>query len=284
MSKNNTFTVDGKTYKVLSVSPEIQLESQRYYAKAFDQAIDDGAPLHIQIKSMLQQRKLLDDKSDEQKLSVLRKEIKDLELTLRKGVLNGQRMTKPQGRAIALQIRSKRSEINSIGGDISSLFSSTAENQADNERYQYYIYACTVNEYDGSPVWKTFEDFKASDTKSELVQKALSTFLLVSAGIDKNFEKNRYENQWLIKMKFMNEAMQLTREDGKAVDEEGRLINAEGRFIDESGGFVDAFGNAVDKEGNLLEKDTWGVCPISSSETSEPLGTGAIGANTTSQV
>lgn len=283
MAKNNTFVVDGKTYKVLSITPEIQLESQKHYAKAFDKALEDGAPLHVQIKAMLEQRKLLDGRSDEEKLQALRKDIKDLELRLRRGVIDGKRMTPKQGRELALQIRSKRAEISSIGSDIASLFSGTAENQADNERYQYFIYACTVNDYDGKRVWNSFEDFKAADSKSDLVQKALNTFLTVSAGIDKNYEKNRYENQWLIKMKFMNDAMQFIREDGKAVDEDGRLIDAEGRFINESGDYVDIFGNAIDKDGNLLEKDTWGVCPTTS-EASEPLSTGIVGANTTPQV
>ena len=279
--KNNVFEVDGTKYKILAISPSIQLESQKYYAKAFDQAIEDGAPLHIQIKSMLQQRKLLDDLGDEQKLLKLRKEIKDLEVTLRRGVLNEKRMTKDQGRTIALKIRDLRGDISNMGSDLTSLYSNTAENRADNERYQYYIYACTVKEYDGSSPWASFEKFKEADTKSELVQKALTTFLAVSTGIDQNFEKNRYEIQWLMKMGFMNDKLQLIREDGKIVDAEGRLINEEGRFVNERGEFIDAFGNAIDVDGNLLEKDTWGVCPTTS-EASEPSKTGTVGANTTS--
>jgi hypothetical protein len=279
MAKNNTFTVDGVTYKVKTINQEIQLESNKYYHTAFNNALASGYNLRIEIENMLKSRGLLDTSADDKKLEEIRKEIKSLEIELRRGTRNGKRLSKDEGRELALQIKTKRNELSAIGTTLSSYFSESAETYADNERLQYFIYACTVNAETGEPCWKSFEVFKNS-SNSALINEAIKTFVSVSAGVDKDYEKNLYENQWLIKMGFMDNQLRLTK-NCKLVDSDGRLINEDGRFIDENGGFVDMYGNSIDKEGNLLVEDTWGVLPTTPVAL-ELIDTGKLDANNNS--
>jgi hypothetical protein len=280
MAKNNTFTLNGKTYKVKTIDQEIQLESNKYYHNAFNTALSNGYNLKIEIENLLKARGLLDTSTDDQKLSDLRKQIKELEIQLRKGTKDGKRMSKDEGRELALQIKAKRQEINAIGTTLSSYFSDSAESYADNERLQYFIYACTVDAESGDLCWKSFDAFK-TEAGSDLVSEAIKTFVSVSAGVDKDYEKNLYENQWLVKMGYMDSQLRLVK-GGKLVDEQGRLINEDGRFIDENGNFVDIYGNPIDKDGNLLVEDTWGVLPTTP-VASEQLDTGKLDANNTPQ-
>lgn len=280
MAKNNTFVVDGRKFKVKPISQEIQLESNKYYYQAFTDALNSGYQLRVEIENMLKNRGLLDTEADDKKIDTLRKEIKDLEIQLRKGTKDGKRMTKEEGREIALQIRNKRQELNTIGTAISTYFNNSAESYADNERLQYFVYACTVGAEDGSACWKSFETFK-NEANAELIQEAIRTFISSSVGVDRDYEKTLYENQWLVKMGFMDSQLRLVRADGKLVDEDGRLINEDGRFVDANGDFMDKHGNRIDKDGNLLVEDTWGVLPTTP-VASEQLDTGKLDINNNS--
>ena len=257
MSKN-TFEHNGVVYKVGKVTPTIQLESNKYYAKALNYALDNAYPLKIELKKLLEDKGLFNlEEKEKEKLSI-RKEIKDLEIKLRKGVLDGKRMTKEVGRDIAIQIKKLRTKLASVDSEINGFLNDSAENYADNERIQYWMHACIVNAETGDPLWSSFEKLK-EESDEELIKKASSSFFTALFSMDNNYEMSLYENKWLIKMGFMNEKFQYLRKDGKLTDEEGRLINEEGRFINDNGDFVDIFGNPVDKDGNLLIEDTWGV-------------------------
>jgi hypothetical protein len=255
---NNTFEHNGIVYKVCKVTPTIQLESNKYYAKALNYALDNAYPLKIELKKLLEDKGLFNlEQKEKEKLS-LRKEIKDLEIKLRKGVLDGKRMSKEVGRDIAIKIKKLRNKLSSVDAEINGFLNDSAENYAENERIQYWMHACIVNAETGDHLWPTFENLK-SETDEELLKKASAAFFNALFSLDTNYEMSLYENKWLIKMGFMNDKFQYIRHDGRLIDEEGRLIDEEGRFVNENGDFVDIFGNPVDKDGNLLVEDTWGV-------------------------
>lgn len=272
MSKSNIVVtkVNDKEVKlkVIKVTPEIALESSEQYAKAFNIGLSKGMLLHEELRKIYESRGLLDTTADDKKLKELRKEIKDLEIELRKGRIGDRRMTKDEGRALALKIRVKRGELSSISGRHMDLFSNSVENYADNERSKYLIFACTVYADTGDRFWPTVQHF-IDEKNNELATDVIQAFVNVSAGRDGDPSAALYENQWLHRMGFMNDKYELVRADGKAVDEEGRLINSDGRFVDENGDYVDIYGNPIDKEGNLLVEDTWEV-KANSKEASEP--------------
>ncbi len=241
--------------KVIKINSEIRAESQKPWGTAMEEALGNNLKLKIEIDRLLQDRHILDDDSDQKKLDVLRKDIRDLEVKLRKGVTGNRRMTKEEGKTIALQIKAKRGEIGSIGRELSNIYENTVENYASNEQMQYFIYACTVYADSGARYWKSYDDFK-NDRESPVYKQAVTEFLVNASGVDKDYEKKMYENVWLVRMGYMNAALQLINDKGQLVDSEGRLINEKGQFINTAGELIDIWGHRVDEKGTLLE-DSW---------------------------
>lgn len=255
--KTNEFTVNGIKIKVVKVNKTIAWESNKYYAEAFDLSLNSGYMLRKQVEKVLEERGLNDFSSEYAKSDDLYKQLKELEIKLRRGVVGTRRMTKEEGKQIALEMRKIRKDLNSVGDDNSAYFNNTVEYYAENERLQYLLYACTVHADSGERYWKSFEAFKnAPESDNELISKAMTALISNESGVSLE-KKDTYEESWLKRMKIVNELGQFINDKGQAVDEEGRLINSEGRFIDENGNFIDAYGNKVDKDGALLEPDTW---------------------------
>lgn len=258
MSKN-TFKVKVNDkeveLKTINVNSFIRLESNTYYSKAFNEAVDNKMKLRIQMEKLLESQGLLDTKEDEAKATAMRKELRSLEIQLRGALISGRRMTKAEGRALALKMRKLRDELGTIGQGVASYFSNTVESYADNERLQYFVYACTVYAENGARYWKSYDEFKL-DSNTEVYTEASRSFLNSFMGLS-NSDNDPYEVQWLKRMKFMNSQGQLTREDGKTTDEDGRLIDKDGRFINEDGDFIDIYGNRIDADGNLVVEDGW---------------------------
>lgn len=243
--------------KVVPITQETRLESQKHYAAAFNEALNKhNMSLRVQVDNMLKERNLLEN-ADEDEIVKLREKLRNLERTLRKGVIQGRRMDKDEGKRVAIEMRKIRNEISNVGQSLSSYYSNTVESYASQEQMQYFIYACTLN-YKNERFWPNFDEFK-SDVNNEVYAEVGKAFVSLLTGLDKDYEKNHYENKWLIKMGFMNDKLQFVRSDGKVIDEDGRLIDKDSRFINDDGEFIDQFGNRVDRDGNLLEEDTWGV-------------------------
>lgn len=240
--------------KSLTISTKLRLEGQRIYASALKEATDKGLWLKPEVDAMLEAKGLLDTLSEEKKIAEVREKVKNLEMRLRRGVNeNGSKMTKEQGKALALQIRTERNSLGEIGQNILAYYNNTADSYANNMLTKYFVYTTTVNAEDGSMYWRTFEDFQNDQTP--VMDAAIRNYLKVQ-GADLDAEKNFYENKWLIQMGFMDNKLNFIDSKGRQITEDGILLDADGRFINESGEYIDRFGNRVDKEGNPLE-DVW---------------------------
>lgn len=257
-----TTKIDGKDveFKIININNDIRMESQKHYAKAFHEGLDAGLMLRIEVEKMLEKKNLLDTSKEEKKIADLSKQIKSMEVELRKGVVGNKRMTKEQGKKLALSIRAERAKLNEIGNSLSKYFNNTVETTADNERLQYFLYSCTVFADTGERFWKSFDQFKSDNDHGELVTQATKLFMSNLLGIDGDSEKTYYENQWLMRMGFMDSKYRLIDENGRLVNDEGRWINEEGYYVNENYEIVDSEGNKIDKDGQLLE-DSWGLTP-----------------------
>jgi len=259
-SKEFSAVVDDKTInlKIISITPEIRQESQKIYSQSMMEALHNNMMLRAEAEDILEERGLIDFDQQEKRADELRKELRDLEKKLRSAKRSdGTRMSKEEGKELAFKMRQLRHDIAGIGQYLSDFLNHTVENYASNAQMQYFIYACTVYSDSGKRYWASFEDFK-NDTSSPVVELAISNFITASAGLDQDYTKSFYENQWLVRMGFMNNDLQLIDGAGRLVDEEGRLINDDGRFVNEDGQLVDQFGNLVDEKGNLIMGDGWG--------------------------
>jgi len=179
----------------------------------------------------------------EQEWQTLRREILDLELSLKRG---GIKLAKAE--KIARKIKAKRLEVVDLLGSRNRLDSHTAEGQADNMRFNYLVSACLVYNDTGKRYFSSLESYmdKADEDLSELAAKELYILLFDQ---NDNAEKELAENRFLVRFGFMNKDLEWTNKDGDLIDEDGRLIDAEGRFLDKKGNFVDISGNPVTEDG-----------------------------------
>lgn len=250
--------------KVIKITPEIRLESQKYYAKALNEALNNDYFIRLELDRILEGKGVIDPEAEDRKAAEIRKNIKDMEIGLRKAAYNGKILTKSDGRKLAIEIKAERAKLSNVGSSINSFYEQTAENYASNHQTQFFVYACTVLADSGERYWRSFDEFLKDaqapnpDNKPTVYAEAVKEFLSLAYGIDKDYEKQFYENVWLIRMGYMNDKLQFVNDKGKTVDGEGRLINDEGRFINEAGEFIDVYGNVVDKDGHLVVEDGWG--------------------------
>lgn len=260
--KNSDFTVkvgDKEVkLKIMNINSDIRLESHKYYSKAFADALENKFPLRIEVEVMLKNKGLLNAETNEEESKDLRETISRMEMELRKGIKDNRKMTKDEGRELALAIRKARVHLMGLVNPLNQYYNNTAESYADNERVQFFIYSTTVHSDSGDRYWKSFDEFKSVAENDPVALAASNKFVFNYAGVDPDFEKELYENKWLRKMGFMNDNLQLLNAKGQAVDEEGRLVDPDGRFINDKGEFIDRSGNRVDEDGKLMV-DEWGL-------------------------
>lgn len=244
-------------FKVCKISSEIRNKSQAVYSAALQREINNGAPVKAQIDKLLRKRGLLNDEEQEAQAEAVRKKLREMEIKLFSARNpDGSRMTREQGRELAMEMRKERRKVSNIGESINDLYSNTAEQVAQNEQLQYFIYACTLNAGNGKRYWNSYEEF-LNDDESPVLGPATDNLLLMLSGVDKDYAKKFPENSWLIRRGYMNDKLQLVNPDGRLIDEEGRFINENGRFVNEAGEFVDQYGYRVDEDGKLLVEDGW---------------------------
>lgn len=241
------------TLNTVTLNSRIRREADKYANQAFQEAISNKFILNVQVEQILRDSGYDFDKEEKQ-FADLQKQIQDAEKQLLSGRKDGYKLTKKEGRKLALEIRRLRNELLNVSSARQSLYNRTAEKQADNERMQYFVYACTIDPSNGKPFFRTFEESK-ENADSDLVLDATRNFLKTVLGFDNEAEKQLPENKWLIKYGFANDKLQLINKNGQLVDEEFRLIDENGRFINDKGEFVDINGNRVDENGNMILSD-----------------------------
>lgn len=266
MKKSKVISVnlpDGETVEIkcIPINQEIRMESQKYYSKAFIYALENNFPLRAEYEKILRKKGLLDLEEEEKQIEKIRKDLKDMEIRLRSARRqDGTKMTKEEGRSLALSMIDKRNSISDITSSLSDVFSNTAEQYASNEQLQYLLFASTINNATGETYWANFDVYKSdieNNPENPVLKAIMPVFLSLSSGIEGNYELKYPENAWLIKMGFMNEKLQFIDSQGRLVDRNGKLINEEGRYVDEAGNYIDEFGNKVDEEGLLIIEDGW---------------------------
>ena len=75
--------IDDVTYTSINITPEIRVKGQQVYARALGNAINNDAPLRIQIDKMLRDKDLMNDKEEQEQMDDIRRELRSLEKTLR---------------------------------------------------------------------------------------------------------------------------------------------------------------------------------------------------------
>lgn len=243
-SRDFTTKVEEKEVELTVVSPPLKdrKEADKIYNNTFTEALQSKAVVRARLDDLLVDQGLWDD-SKQQKFETLQKEILDNERRLAKGGISLK-----QAKEIALEMKKLRSKLRDLISVKTNLDVHTAEGQADNAKFNYLVYACTLHKGTNNKFFSSYENYleRANEEVAVLAAQTLANMIY---GLDANYEQKLPENKFLMDYKFVDSELRLINKEGKLVDEEGRLVDENGRFINEKGEFVDKFGNLLTKDG-----------------------------------
>ncbi len=239
--------IGGKEVELAVLRPNAKQrqEAQKVYNRAFREAVESGAILRAKIENVMREQKLWDD-AKEIELRKLQGAIGEKERKVRSG---GIKLS--EARDMAIQLRRDRAELRGLNAERMSLDNNSAEAQADNAQFNYWVSACTVHANDGKPYFKSHEEYLTKED-DPAIGPAASALAKIIYNLEDDYEKKLPENQFLVKYKFADETLHLVDKQGRKVDADGRLVDENGRYINEAGEFVDREGTLVDADGNFI--------------------------------
>jgi len=247
MKKVFTIEHDNKDVELAVIEPSpSQLSAARKHANiTFNKAVNEDAPLQLQVEKLLIDRGIWDDKKVKE-IENIRDLVRDYEKTLKAGGIK-----RSEGRAIAESLTENRRKLRNLLSDKEHLNNITAEAQMENARFEFLVSECVVYNKNGKKYFKDLEDYRSRQATPAAFEGA-KLFANINYGLDEDFEKNLPENQFLIQFGYINEDLRYINTDGHLTDLQGRLVNADGKYVDKDGNLVDIRGNRVDEEGKLV--------------------------------
>lgn len=220
--------LDGKEREITVLKPNFthQKEGQKVYNNVFNEAIKSGAMLRQELDKFMKERGIWDEKKQIE-LIELGQKISDNEKILEGG---GIKLSRAVEAAKELKFN-LRARVRSILAERYALEAHTAESQADDARFNYWVSACLVYSDNKKPVFKDIDDYYNRANEDYAVEGARKLMNLIY-GLDEDVDSGNVENKFL--------------REFKLADEKNRLINKEGKLVDQ-------FGNVVDEDGFLVE-------------------------------
>lgn len=219
------------------------------YNRSWKTAVRDGAVLAVKLQDFIKEHELWNEER-ENRVQELRKNIHDADVKLAKGGFSLE-----QARKLAIDMRKWRFELRELMTIETELENKTAEAQAEEDRHNYLLVACTVYSDSEEPVWKDVSEY-LNPSIPELAIAASIKYATLRYGIEDNFEEKLPENVFLKKYGFVNEDLRLVNKDGKFVDIEGNLIDEDGNPLDENGDKEDSVEDTLpflDENGQPVE-------------------------------
>lgn len=220
-----------------------QREGQKEYNRAWTDAVKSGALLRSKLEDFMKEQNLWDEKKQIE-VSDLGRKINQKEQVLAKG---GIKLS--EAKKTALELKKLRSELRDLIAKRMELDVHTAEGQADNARFNYWVSTCLVYNDTKKPVFSSLDDYLMNSSEEHAVTGA-SKLAELLYNLNSDFESTLEENQFLKEFNFVDDKGRLINEDGHLIDTDGRLIDEEGYYVDAEGNRVDADGNPIDEEGN----------------------------------
>ena len=239
--------IDGATVEVAIVRPNAAVSNaaHMHYQKAWSDALKRGCLLLKKLDDYVTEQGLWDAKKQE-KYEELIRQIREGEEALKTG-----KIKLKEGYDIAVrQMRRARVEMQILMAERNQLEQNSAEGIAEQQRFNFLVSKCVLNNETGEPLFKNVDDYIEKSAEPWAFQAA-AVFSQLNNGLDADFLASLPENQFLKTWGFVDENYRLVNEDGKLVDEEGKLINELGQWINSEGELVDSEGKPIDEDGNL---------------------------------
>lgn len=254
-----TFEVDGVKYDVRRPKPEEEVKAQAVYNKKISEALANGSLFRDTLLNHMTVQGLWS--------SEIQKEVDSLKIEINKNrdKLKARGFKKSEGKRIAIKIRTDLDRLNYLNRHVNRLDLMTAEAQAEQARFEYYVSACTVDTKTGTQVYKNLDDYreKAALAEDNLSFQASTKLMYLFADVDPDAESQSEENKFLRKFGYVDDKLRLVDEKGRLVDSDGKYIDEQGRYIKWNEDFtvssyVDSLGNDVDALGEpIIEVGEW---------------------------
>jgi len=239
MQEEKTFTYEDKDYSVRPMSAKDLAEGRKLYSKTFRKAIENGAILKKSLDDHMRRQGLWDDQKQDEYSDLIKKSA-DLEYRVKSGQFKKASELKDK----AIELKGIRDEISELMSVRNSMDSITAEGQAEQEQFGYFIY-CSIYSYETQKrAFSSFDDYTDradSDFGREVAAKFANHFY----GLDDKFEENLLENKILRKLNLISKDGFLVNSEGHRVDVDGNLLNEEGARIDKDGTRIDINNNPI---------------------------------------
>lgn len=249
-TRNFSVKIEQETIDLMVRSPSVedQREATKVYNNAFSEALKSKAVVRSRLDDLLAEQGLWDD-SKQNNFNRLQNQILEGDKQLAKGGISLK-----EAKDVALLMKKTRDELRDLISVKTSLDTHTAEGQADNGRFNYLVYACTVYK-DNKRYFSSYEDYLSRSTDAVAIEAAQNLASMLY-GLDSDYEEKLPENKFLKQYKFVDSKLRFINKDGHLIDSIGRLINEDGRFVNEKGEFIDKNGNLVDKAGEYIVEFT----------------------------
>lgn len=218
--------------------------AERYKSKVWNECIQDHILTKKELAVLMRKRGIWDEAKDKEEQEITNEIIK-LEKELYHGKDGKSKPKVSEGRDIAVQIRRKRAELRDLITERITLEENTADNLADNARFDFLVAHCTFYK-DGTRVYKDFNEYN-SKSADEVAFTAANILGKMLYNLDNDFEKNLPENKFLSKFNLVNQDLSLVDPNNPQ-----QLIDTKGKKIDEDGYYIDEDGSRIDRDGNKL--------------------------------
>lgn len=248
---------DGSIVKVYVSRPSAQAirKADIYRAKIWNECLDEGIKTKEELAVVMEKRGIWGKDQQKEEIEIV-ENLAKLEKQLYLGD-GKKKIPIDNGKKIAIQMRVLRNTLRQLLIEKNNFEQNTAENIADNARFDYLVSACSFYE-NGQKVYKDIAEYndKASDDVSFALAGALAEMMYSYNPDDEN---SLPENQWLKHFNLVNDEGSLVNDKEELVDLEGRQINDLGHYINAKGERVDIEGNLLDENGNYVIKADYTV-------------------------
>tara|TARA_Y100000385_G_scaffold251545_1_gene274363 strand:+ start:44755 stop:45642 length:888 start_codon:yes stop_codon:yes gene_type:complete len=242
---------DGTTTKIYVKRPSSRTltEAQRIYSQVWTDCVRDKIMTKQELQNFMYEQNIWNAQKDIKQVS-LSANIQSLEKKLYVGNKGQKTMKASEAKKIAIEMRIERAKLRDLISEKMALEQNTAEALADNARFDVIVAKSTFYE-NGDRVYNNLEDYN-ENADSATAYAAATGLAELMYSLDKDFEKNLPENQFLSNQGFVNDDLSLVNRDGDTVDTEGRRINDLGYYINDEGQRTDIEGNLLDDNGNYI--------------------------------
>lgn len=250
MSNFQATRPDGQEIELKFIEPTAAIlsEASKIYSKTFTELLESGSLLRKKLAENLRKQGLWSDEQQEE-LDTLQRNIVEKEHQLHKG---GIKLS--DAKELALSIQKDRARQGELLASYNEYDNMTVEGQADNARFNYLVYACTVYSKTGKQYFESYDEFVSY--KDPVAFIAAAKYGKEYYNLDDNYQLSLPENQFLKKFKFVDDDLRLINKEGKLVNEDGELINEFGNRVDEEGHIIDNFGFVREEDGSFADESS----------------------------